>query len=372
GNENRLYLFLDEIQNVENAGMILKFLYDEFPHIKIIFSGSSSLEIRKRILPSLVGRLFLFNLYSFSFCEFVEARDTGLRKIIDNRKKGLEKIVKTLELLKDKDKEKNYDLLHEIIDKMPKPAFVDEVIALLKEYMIWGGYPEVIKTSDGELKKTILQNIITLYLEKDIISFFKIRDSTKFFKLSTLLATQPGGFVVNSEISSELHLSRNTVDSYLEILQHSYIIHLLSPYHKNLRNELRKQEKIYFLDHGIRNALISNFTPFDNRSGPEKGCLLENFVFGELLKKLMPYLEGYEVKYWRTTNKTEVDFVLVSKSNSLLIPIEVKLGGKKVSRGFYSFIREYGIKLAFVATLNVFKIEKHDDFTMLWIPVYYF
>lgn len=365
----QLYLFFDEIQNVQNAGMILKILYDEFSDTKIFFSGSSSLEIRKNILPNLVGRLFLFDLYSFTFAEFVGARDPGLRRIIDKRILGLKELFSKIS---EDDVEQNLEEIYSLIENLPKPAFEEEISTLLREYLVWGGYPEVIKTSDKDIKKTILQNIITLYFEKDIMVFFKIRDSSKFLKLSMLLAAQIGGFAVNSEIASELQISWNTVESYLNILKHSYIIQLLRPYHKNLRNELRKQEKVYFLDNGIRNALIFNFIQFENRGGQEKGILLENFVYRELLSNLKNNFGRYEIKYWRTTNQAEVDFVLSNNSNSRVIPIEVKLGGKKVSRGFYSFIKKYDIKVAFVATFNTFRIEKRDGYVIIWAPVYYF
>jgi len=122
--------------------------------------------------------------------------------------------------------------------------------------------------------------------------------------------------------------------------------------------------KEYLYDLGMRNAILNNFTPFDNRL--DRGELLENFVFCELKSNF----EGWQLNYWRTTGKAEMDFIL--RKDNQIVPVEVKLGEKKLGKGFYSFINTYHPKRAIIATLNSFKVEKILDTTVYWVPAYFF
>ncbi len=342
--KKKLYLFFDEIQRVKNAGEKLKIIYDEFTDVKMFISGSSSLEIKTNVLPFLVGRLLLFDLYSFDFEEFLQTRDTTLVKILREKTKSVKK------LLGGK-------------DEPEAPSFNQEFLTYWKEYVIFGGYPEVVKSKDSEEKVLLLKNIYNLYIEKDIISFFRIEETTKFENFIKSLAFNISSLLNLNSIASDLKISFKKAEEFLEILQHSYIVGLLKPFHKNLVTELKKSQKLYFLDLGFRNVVLNNFTNFDSRD--DRGKLMENFVFRELLSNF----EEYKINYWRTTGKAEVDFVL-SKDNNI-IPIEVKLGGKKLTRGFYSFLKAYKPERAIIITLNEFKSQKIEDTIIYWIPVFY-
>ena len=338
----KLYLFLDEIQRVESAGEKLKVIYDEYPDVKIIFSGSSSLELKANILPFLVGRAFIFELFSFDFEEFLQARDQGLAKVFLEKKRSFEKAL-------------------EGKDEPEQPSFENEFLNLLDEYLVYGGYPEVIKTKDRETKKMILKNIASLYIEKDVITFFEIRDTSKFEDLLKMLAFRTGSILSISSLSSALKTSFKKIEDYVEILKHSYIIHLIRPFYQNLVTELRKSKKFYFLDLGLRNSLIDNFLPISNRV--DAGNLLENFVFRELLT-----LEDAEIRYWRTTGKAEIDFIV--RREDRIIPIEVKLSPEKLGKGFYSFINAYQPEDAFVITLRDFHRERINSCNLFYIPAY--
>jgi hypothetical protein len=110
--------------------------------------------------------------------------------------------------------------------------------------------------------------------------------------------------------------------------------------------------------------VINNFLEFDNRD--DKGKLAENFVLRELLSNF----EEYKINYWRTTGKAEIDFIL-SKGKHL-IPVEVKLSGKTLSKGFYSFLKAYKPEKALIATLSEFDRQKIGKTTIYWIPIWYF
>ena len=332
----KLYLFFDEIQRVKNAGEKLKIIYDEFPGVKIFISGSSSLEIKTNVLP--------FELYTFDFEEFMLTKDKGLAKILGEKIKSVKRFL-------------------EGKDEPSLPSFKQEFLTYWKEYAIFGGYPEVVKAKEIGEKIMLLKNIYNLYIEKDVVNFFRIEETTKFENFTKALAFNIASMLNLNSLASDVRISYKRAEEFLEILQHSYIIRLVKPFHKNLVTELKKSQKIYFLDLGLRNAVINNFIDFDSRD--DRGKLMENFVFRELITNF----EEYKINYWRTTGKAEIDFVL-SKDESL-IPIEVKLSGNKLTRGFYSFLRSYNPERALIITLDKFQQQKVNNTLIYWVPVFY-
>jgi hypothetical protein len=330
------------VQRCENAGESLKIIYDESENLKIFVSGSSSLEIKTDLAPFLVGRIFFFDLLTFDFEEFLMARDEGLSKLFKERKESLKKCIKGTE-------------------EPIQPAFENEFLKLLKEYVVFGGYPEVIKAEDEEVKKLILKQIVNLYLEKDIISFFRITDTRKFEDLVKVLAFRTAGIVSLSSLSSEAKATYSKCEEFLNVLVHSYVIKLIRPFYRNLVTEIRKSPKVYFIDLGLRNAVLDNFVPFDNRT--DRGAILENFVFRELLNF------RWRINFWRTTGKAEIDFILTRGDE--IVPVEVKTGERKLSRSFYSFIKTYKPDRAFIITLDVFKKERILDTDVYWVPAFY-
>lgn len=343
--KGKLHLFLDEIQRVNNAGEGLKMIYDEMPDVKIFVSGSSSLEMKSEVLPPLVGRLFLFDLRTFSFGEFLMAKDRGLHKAFLDMNESLKSWIPEG-------------------GKIEPPAFSEELLSYWKEYAVFGGYPEAIKAENDETKRTILENIKTLYLEKDIVSFFGINDTLKFESFLKALAFGISGPLSASSMSSELGLSSYRLDEYVNILCHTYVLSILRPYRKNLITELKKTPKSYFLDLGLRNSVIGDFRPFDSR--PDGGALLENFIFRELKTSF----SDFGLNYWRTAGGAEIDFILNREDS--IIPVECKSGGGSLGKGFYSFIDAYKPKRAVVATLSEFGVRENKGTEILSVPAFYF
>jgi len=152
-----------------------------------------------------------------------------------------------------------------------------------------------------------------------------------------------------------------TIENYLSVLSNTYIVSLLSPYYKNLTTELKKAKKIYFNDLGIRNSVMNNFLPLENRM--DKGILYENYIFNELKSNF----DG-KINYWRTTGKAEVDFIL--QLNSEIIPIEVK-SQTKIRKSYLSFLKTYKPKTGVVFTEKEFKIKKIGDTKVAFIPHFF-
>ncbi len=356
--EKKLYLFLDEVQKVKDAGEKLKIIYDEFgDRVKMFVSGSSSLELKTNVLPPLVGRMFLYELFTLDFEEFLLARDAGLHRLFKERQNFLRDFLDGKKTIKETEEEE-------------EPAFGGEFLRYWKEYAVFGGYPEVVKSPDEETKKTVLKNIFNLYLENDIASFFKIEEAYEFENFLKALAFNVSGLLSLSSLASDCRLSHRRAEEFLAILRHTYLVLPLMPFHRNMTTELRKSPKVHFWDLGLRNAVIGNFMHFDNRT--DAGPLMENFVARELA---VNFAEKYKLNYWRTAGKAEVDFVLSESGGrgGNVIPVEVKMSGERhLGRSFYSFLDAYRPKRAVIVTFdNRFGILHAGETQVLQIPVWF-
>ncbi|OYT43517.1 MAG: hypothetical protein B6U88_00835 [Candidatus Aenigmarchaeota archaeon ex4484_56] len=323
------FLFIDEAQYLKNIGKKLKLLFDLFgDKLKLIITGSGSFDIKVEVGKYLVGRAIYFELYPLTFEEFLLWKDKSLYKIfLDYRKKLIDFILK--------------------YNSIEKPVFEKEFYSLLEEYLIFGGFPAIVKEKSDEIKKELLKNLVRTYLEKDVFFFLGIRHLDKFRNLLKYLAFNIGSLLNISSIMQEFKIDYKTVEKYLAILYNTYIISLLPPFYRNLSTELKKSKKIYYIDIGLRNALIDNFTSLDKRQ--DKGEIYGNYIFNELKN----YFK--DVKYWRTTGKAEVDFVI--KVNNEIVPVEVK-SKTKLTRGFISFLKTYKPKRAIVFSSKEFGIRK--------------
>lgn len=284
-----LYLMIDEFQTIPNAGLFLKNIFDNYKdNLQIIVSGSSSLEISKNS-EFLTGRAVEFEIERISFGEFF------------NYTQKIESPFFPL------NKWKDLTFWHE--------TFSQKLDLALGEYLIFGGYPEIIITPDIEQKKILLNSIAGTYIEKDIIHFLKIENISAFNSLLKIAADQSGNLLNASELSSTLGISLNTVKKYLDILKGTYIIDLLRPFSTNLRVEIGKMPKIFVLDCGLRNYLLKTWSEENCFSGKS----IENFAYLTLKNNF------YENRlyYYRTLGGAEVDFLLETDGKSM-VSIEVK------------------------------------------------
>jgi predicted AAA+ superfamily ATPase len=302
-------LFIDEVQYSKDSGKKLKYIYDKYP-IKILITGSSSSELSFHSLKYLVGRIFIFTLYTFSFREFLKSKSDSLLEIYDKAKY--------------------------------LPDAVPELNKYLREFIQYGGYPRVVLANSTEEKKIILKNILNTYLLREIKEILELKEEFKLLNLMKALSLQIGNLTNYSELSLTAEMPYLELKSNLNILEKTYICSLVKPFQSNKRLELVKNPKVYFYDFGFRNILIDDFSI--ERS--DLGAMYENFIFSELVRHdLTP-------KFWRTKSKAEVDFVL--EMNKEIIPIEIKanVSDESITRSFRSFVEKYSPKRGFICSAN--------------------
>ncbi len=277
----RIFLLIDEVQYLADPAAFLKLFHDRYaPGVKLIVSGSSSFDIKRKFKDSLAGRIMDFELFTLDFREFLEFK--GARFALAGA---------------DAD------------------AAVLELRPLYEEYVLFGGYPAIVLADAVEKKEAKLKQIVSAYVQKDIRDIAAIRNIAKFNGLLQMLAAQSGGLVSVVEIGGSLGLTRPTVEEYLFILESTYIVKTVRPFHKNMRSELTKMPKIYFEDTGMLNLLVNK-----TFSRSVTGQLFEASVFGQL-RRNMPATDVY---FWRLIKGREVDFILHFPARGETVPVEAK------------------------------------------------
>ena len=274
---NSDFIVIDEAQRVKDIGLTIKLLHDSFPNVQLAVTGSSSLDLSNSINEPLTGRKFEYNLFPFSTNELVN----------------------------------HTSMLEEM--------------RLLKNRLVYGFYPDVVNNPGEE--KEILTNIVNSYLYKDVFEFQDIRKSSVIEKLVQALALQVGSEVSFNELGNLLGIDTVTVQRYVDLLEKAYVIFHIRSYSRNVRNELKKSIKIYFYDNGVRNSVISNFSPVELRS--DIGALWENFLISERIKNNAYHNKHAKYYFWRTTQKQEIDFIEEVEQN--LFAYEFKYNPKKVN-----------------------------------------
>lgn len=284
------YVFIDEIQYLENPSNFLKFNYDKYKgKIKLVVTGSSAFYIDKKFKDSLAGRKRIFFMNVFSFEEFLLTKKLKIKDLKLNEKKEL-----------------------------------------MNEYLIYGGYPRVVLTEDYEEKKNILHEIAYAYTKRDI-NDAGIQKDEIFYRLFILLSDQIGKTVNVNELANTLNVSKTIINNFIYIMRKSFHINLVNPYFGNLRKELTKMPKIYFNDFGLRNVFLNNFDKIEHRD--DKGEILENMIY----KKLLETNDEISINYWSTVEKNEVDFIVGNK-----IAYESKFKTSKIiPKNYDKFIKAY-------------------------------
>lgn len=281
-------LFVDEAQRIPEIGLALKIILDSIPNLRVVVTGSSSLDLASKISEPLTGRVWSYHLYPISFLELSS---------VNNRV---------------------------------------ELDASLEERMIYGSYPELFFYPSHSQKVEYLRNLSDAYLYKELIEFGEVKNSSKIRDLLKLLAFQVGSLVSLTELGSSLNMSKDTVSRYIDLLEKSFILYRLKGFQRNLRKEITKMDKVYFYDAGIRNALIDNFSGLANRD--DVGKLWENFLISERSKRNAYKLQSSSKYFWRTYTGTEIDYV--EDSQGLLTGFECKWG-TKVTKASRSWLETY-------------------------------
>lgn len=339
---------MDEYHYVKDPGKKLKLLYDTFEDVKFIVTGSSSLELSGAMARFLVGRVFFFELLPFSFHEYLAAHDPRLARIYEDRNRIIREFLSGGETGIDED------------------IFVRELAPHFERYVVFGGYPAVIKAEDSETRRMILKNIYDTYISRDVVEFLKITDAMKYRQTVRVLATLMGNLINYNEIASTVQTYYRDLKRIMSVLSETYIINLVQPYYKNPITELKKMPKVYFLDPGLRNYIIDNFNALEKRT--DAGALVENSVFMSM-KHSFPEAT---INYWRTIAKAEVDFVL--RMGDEIVPVEVKyqsFRAPKISKSLRSFIKSYKVKKAMVITKDSWGKARINDAEIVLAPACY-
>jgi predicted AAA+ superfamily ATPase len=304
-------LFIDEVQRLENPGLFLKTIIDLKLPIKLLVSGSSQLEIKSKIQEFMTGRDFESIILPLSQSE------------------------------------------------IPKDIPLNEIL-------LYGSYPRVLLT---DKKTEVLSQLYKTYITKDIIEILQIGKPLVIEKLLTLIAHASGQLVNYQQLATDCRVTAPTVQSYLEILEETYILSKVTPFVGNKRTEITSNPVYYFIDNGFRNEAIRNFNSLTFRG--DIGLLVQSYIFQEILKFKTQHFMDFKIHFWRTKTKAEVDFVLF-KNDLNIIPIEVKYTNMKratISRGFRSFLQAYQPPLALIVTKSFNATIEAEGITIHFISV---
>ena len=257
--EGKKLLVIDEAQHIPNIGMILKLIVDTIEGIRVIASGSSAFDLHQQAGEPLVGRMSTLNLFPLGQLEYSKVED--FKTTQENR----------------------------------------------EERLIFGGYPELSQYSEWKDKEAYLYQLMNDYLLKDILKVDGVRNSHKLYSLLRLIAFQIGKEVSLEELGRQLGMSKNTVERYLDMLSKVFVVYRINGFNRNLRKEIVKNNRWYFYDNGVRNALIQNFNKLDLRA--DVGELWENYLAAERIK-FQNYTQLHCTNYfWRTYDQQELDWV---------------------------------------------------------------
>lgn len=274
-------LCIDEAQHIPGIGMKLKLIIDEVAGLRVIATGSSSFELLNMAGEPLVGRSTQFLLTPFSIRELVD----GTSRI--------------------------------------------EYMQQMEHRIVYGHYPELESIENEKLKQEYLNDVVDAYLLRDILAFDGLKHAQKMHDLLRLVSFQTGSEVSLDELGSQLSLSRNTVERYLDLLQKAFVLFRIGGFSRNLRKEVSKSSKWFFYDTGIRNAVIRDYRPYRLRPDAERGALWENYFVSDRLKRSHNQRLGGNFYFWRTYDQQEID--LIEEQDGMLTAIEMKSGSKRPS-----------------------------------------
>jgi predicted AAA+ superfamily ATPase len=278
------YLLLDEAQSINGIGKNLKLLIDTRPELIVLATGSASFDLRNQLGEPLTGRSIHFMLYPIAFGEL------------------------------------NLDYL-ETVKKLP-------------QLMVYGSYPQILIEENEKDKRRLLENIKNGYLLKDILMLGNLKDSVFVLNLLRLVAFQIGNEVSFNELANQLGTTVKTVQRYLDILEKTFVLFRLNGFSRNLRKEITKSSRYYFWDNGIRNVIINNFKPLEQRDDAEK--LWENYCVSERIKKQV-YQETFaEFYFWRTYDQQAIDLLQVADEEISAFEFKWSKKSARIPKAFQS------------------------------------
>ncbi|PWS27168.1 ATPase [Pedobacter yonginense] len=280
-------LFIDEAQRISEVGLLIKIIVDRFKSVQVIATGSSAFELSDKINEPLTGRKYEMMLLPFSYAELVNHTD-----------------------------------------------FITEE-RFIEQRLIYGSYPEVI--NDPQHAEEHLKLLADSYLYKDLFALEEVKKPLLFEKIVKALALQIGSEVNFSELAQLVKADQKTVEKYISLLEKSFVIFTLHAFSGNVRNEIKKNKKIYFYDTGIVNAVTRNFSSLSNRN--DVGALFENYMIAERIKYLQQNQLEAQTFFWRTTQQQEIDYI--EQTDQRLLAVEFKWNEKGKNKIPVTFTQAY-------------------------------
>lgn len=327
------YIAIDEIQRKQDAGRFMKGLYDMGLPYKFILSGSGSLELKENIAESMMGRKREFFVPPVSFGEFVDHRT---------------------------------DYQHS--DQLAQFGAMEgaRLKGLLLEYLNFGGYPRVVLAPGQDEKRLVMREIYTAYVDRDISGLLRLTRPDAFRQMLALVASQSGQLLNLTTLAAQVGLSSATLKNYLYYAEKTFTVALVQPYFRNVQKEITKSATPYFVDLGLRNLMLNKW---GSLSAPgDLGFVFQNLVYHLLRDKFA----HSPVKYWRTLDQAEVDFVLEDPSDGGVFPVEVKyadLRTPELTRSLQSFIKKYKPKQAWVVNLSLDAVQQVGETSVRFVPL---
>jgi len=320
------YLLIDEFQFIQDISTIMKLLTDNHNHLKIITTGSSSLDIIQQVEESLAGRVRLINVYPLSFPEYIRFQDNEL-----------------------------YELYSKYSSHTEGKIISNQIKLMEFDYLTFGGLPRVALTKSKSEKINLLNDIYQTYLLRDVKAYVKNQDSVGFNKMLRLLSSQIGNLLNTNALSRSSGLNYKKTADYLYLLEQMFIIKQIEPYFTNQKNTITKMKKIYFYDTGLRNMIYNSFNDITIRT--DNGALFENYVFLELMKNAPPY---FVIKFYRTKDGAEINFILDDMTKKKIFEAKFKNLEKPIKvKSLTDFRSKENIKETFLVNQNLNTVQ-HD------------
>jgi predicted AAA+ superfamily ATPase len=313
--QEKIYLLLDEIQKLPDWSNRIKILYDRYPNLKIILSGSAALLLQKGIKESLAGRFFEFQVEPLSFDEFLEFKGSA-------------------------------------IDNTSEQLYERDIKILFHDYLNTGGFAETIAFSNVALKKYFRESLLERVVFRDIPESFQINRPNLLFSLLEIIAGTPGFYLDYKNLGNDLKIDQRTAANYISYLSYSLLINKLYNYSTNRLTSEKKLKRVYLSNTGFLSAL-------NPEAEGNLGLLVETFFANWLRTQF----------FSRTTKKEEVDFILYDRKKTL--PVEIKIRenlSKKDLSSLRKFMQRYNCQRAILISKKDERIEKETNYKIIILP----
>jgi len=362
-----VYIFLDEIQTLDGWELVLKRWFDLGYKIKFFVSGSSSVNILSGGAESLVGRMRLQTVFPMKFLETIcfHMKDEDFERRFDHVNWKLREALKVA--IEKDDAGVLYSALRENANSLT--GDMDHIMLFLQDYLLKGGYPEVVKIDDLDEAAENLKTYLNLTIYKDIVKTFKIRDPAAFEELIAVLARECCQRLNYSELARVLELKRHTLRSYIYFLKTTFLISESEYYSKSRAKRIRREKKVYINDAGVRNVAVGALSDYLLSSTAELGKVVEAVVADHCMR-LMRDLEPASEKqlfYWKNKgHETDIVVELLRKP----VPIEVKYRNsidRKDLKGLLEFSKKHETPLQVVITRDKLDMNGNIVFIPLWL-----